>query len=262
MKLLFIGDIVSRLGRQTVTRVLPSIKKEHAIDFVIANAENLAGGRGASVDTLHEMMRSGIDYFTSGDHIFWGEDAEKILEDEGMRVLRPANFPDDVIGRGYYVLNVGGTKLGIISLVGKTFETPPVGATDIFRTADRILEEIGMNYPILIDVHSEFTSEKIAFANYVSDRVSVVVGTHTHVGTVDARIINSRTGFVSDVGMVGPYDSVIGVETDIIIAKQMYPYPQRFEWVKSGTAVFNSVFADISDEGVCVDFGRIDQVIP
>lgn len=262
MKLLFIGDIVARLGRRTVSAVLPALRDELSIDFVIANAENLAGGRGATVETLDEMMRAGVDYFTSGDHIFWGEQVEEILDDEGMRILRPANFPDDVFGRGYTVIQTDGFSLGIINLVGKTFEAPPVGAHDVFRSLDAILDDIGTGFPIVVDLHAEFTSEKLALAYYAAGRVSAVVGTHTHVGTVDTRIIDDYTGMVSDVGMVGAYDSVIGVEKDIVIQKQKYPYPQRFEWVTSGKAVFNSVLIEVDTNGACTNIQRMDRLIP
>ncbi|MCA9389922.1 YmdB family metallophosphoesterase [candidate division WWE3 bacterium] len=262
MKILLIGDIVSRLGRKTVSELLPSLKDELSIDFVIANAENLAGGRGATVETLDEMMQAGVDYFTSGDHIFWGEEVEEILEDEGMRVLRPANFPNDVLGRGCTVIETDDYKLGIINLIGKTFETPPVGATDVFRKADEIIEDIGTGFPIVVDIHSEFTSEKVALAYYLAGRVSMVAGTHTHVGTIDARILENKTGFVTDLGMVGPYDSVIGVDKNIIIQKSKYPYPQKFEWVKTGTAVFNAVLVEVDNKGKCVQIDRVDRIIP
>jgi metallophosphoesterase (TIGR00282 family) len=262
MKLLFIGDIVARLGRKTVTQLLPSLKNEYEIDVVVANAENLAGGRGATQETLDEMLQAGVDYFTSGDHIFWGEEVEEILVSEESRILRPANFPSDVVGRGYVVLETEGYKLGIINLIGKTFETPPVGAHDVFRSLDKILEELGSGFPIMVDIHSEFTSEKIALAYYAAGRVSAVLGTHTHVGTIDTRIIDEHTGMVSDVGMVGAYDSVIGVEKEIIIQKQKFPYPQRFEWVTSGQAIFNSVLLDIESDGTCVKIQRVDRLIP
>ena len=147
-------------------------------------------------------------------------------------------------------------------MIGKTFETAPPGAEDIFRKADAILEEIGTDFPIIVDLHSEFTSEKLALGYYLTGRVSAVVGTHTHVGTIDTRILENKTGFVSDLGMVGPYDSIIGVEKDIIIQKSKYPYPQKFEWVKTGTAVFNSVLIEVDSEGKCLNMNRIDRIIP
>lgn len=262
MNLLFIGDIVSRPGRTTVRTLLPSLREEYSVDFVIANAENLSGGRGVSEETLDEMMQAGIDYFTSGDHIFWNDDFEKILNDEGMRVLRPANLPEDIPGRGYTVINTDDFSLGIINLVGHTTEQMDSLSTDPFRKVDQILEEIGTGFPVVIDFHGEYTSEKRALTQYVATRVSAVFGTHTHVGTIDTEIISESTGMVTDAGMVGAVDSVLGVEADIIIAKQKYPYPQRFEWVKSGRSRFNSVLATISDNGVCTKIERVDRINP
>lgn len=262
MNLLFIGDIVSRPGRTTVRTLLPSLREEYSVDFVIANAENLSGGRGVSEETLDEMMQAGVDYFTSGDHIFWNEGFEQILNDEGMRVLRPANLPDDIPGRGYTVIKTDNFSLGIINLVGHTTEQMDSLSTDPFREVDEILEEMGTGFPIVIDFHGEYTSEKRALAQYVVGRASALFGTHTHVGTIDTEIIAESTGMVTDAGMVGAVDSVLGVEADIIIAKQKYPYPQRFEWVKSGRSRFNSVLATISDNGVCTKIERVDRINP
>lgn len=262
MNLLFIGDIVSRPGRTTVKSLLPSLRDEYAIDIVVANAENLSGGRGVTIETLDEMMQAGVDYFTSGDHIFWGEDFATILEDEGMRILRPANLPTDIPGRGYTVLDTGQFKLGIINLIGHTTEQLDAVSSDIFRTVDGVLDEIGTGFPIMIDIHAEYTSEKQALAQYVAGRVSAVFGTHTHVGTIDTEILLDKTGKVTDAGMVGAIDSVLGVETDIIINKQKYPYPQRFEWVKSGKSRFNAVLATIDENGTCTSITRVDRVNP
>jgi len=262
MNLLFIGDIVSRPGRTTVRALLPSLREEYSVDFVIANAENLSGGRGVTVETLDEMMQAGVDYFTSGDHIFWNEGFEDILNDEGMRILRPANMPEDVAGRGYTVITTDNFSVGIINLIGHTTEQMDSLSTDPFRKVDQILEELGTGFPVVIDFHGEYTSEKRAIAQYVAGRASAVLGTHTHVGTIDTEIISERTGMVTDAGMVGAVDSVLGVATDIIIAKLKYPYPQRFEWVKSGKSRFNSVLVTIADDGTCTKIERVDRINP
>lgn len=262
MNLLFIGDVVSTLGRQTVASILPSLRQEFHVDFVIANGENLVNGRGASVQTLDELARAGVDYFTSGDHIFWGDESKHLLNDPDMRLLRPANYPEDVWGRGFHFIHADGFELGIINLIGNTGVNNFSATQDLFRTVDTILAKHGGQFPIVIDLHGEYATEKLALAHYAAGRVSAVVGTHTHVGTVDTKILKNHTGYVSDVGMVGSYNSIVGVDADTIISSLKYPYPQRFNWVDADATVFNSVLITVTDKGVCTSISRADRIIP
>lgn len=261
MNILFIGDIVSRPGRKAVSTLLPSIREEYSVDLVIANGENLAGGRGVTEGTLDEMMRAGVDYFTSGDHIFWGETFSEILDDPGMRILRPANFPDDVPGDGYIELDTPKGKVAIINLIGHTSQNLDSISSDMYRSLDTILEKVDPEALVCVDIHAEYTSEKQALAQYCNGRVHAVVGTHTHVGTADARISRGM-GYVTDLGMCGAQDSVLGVESDIIIAKMKFPYPQKFEWVKTGEMIFSSVFMEFSEDRICTKIERVDRTIP
>lgn len=262
MNILFIGDIVARLGRSTVTQILPSLREDLQIDVVIGNAENAAGGKGVTKEVLAELQEAGIDYFTSGDHIFWRNGFKDILSDEFSVVLRPSNLADDVIGRGYMVVETRAGKLGIINLIGTVGAIPLSGSSDLFREADRILEEIGTGFPIIVDIHAEYTSEKRALGFYLTGRASGVFGTHTHVPTADAQILEDYTAYITDVGMTGSLDSVLGVDKEIIIMRQKFPYPQKFEWVTTGRSQFNAVFVNVDKNGRAIEIKRIDRSIP
>lgn len=242
MRILFIGDIVSRLGREVTASLLPKIKKDARISLVIANGENIAGGRGATKDTLDEMQKAGVDYFTSGNHIFWRKNFKDEIEE--LPIIRPANYPEDIVGSGYTTIDCGEEgQVLLINLLGKTFMRANESASCPFRTVDRILENFEKNElkAVIVDFHAESTSEKQALGYYLDGRVSAVVGTHTHVPSADARLLPNGTAFITDVGMTGPRNSVLGVEPEIIIKKITTPYPQKFTWVKKGEAVFNSV---------------------
>ncbi len=245
MNILFIGDIVSRLGREITASLLPKIKKDANISLVIANGENLAGGRGATKDTLEEMQKAGIDYFTSGNHIFWQKDFENEIAQ--LPILRPANYPDDIAGQGYTIIDSGkeGSVL-LINLLGKTNMGGAASANCPFRTVDKILNKVENKEikAVIIDFHAESTSEKQALGYYLDGRISALVGTHTHVPTADPRLLPKGTAYITDAGMTGPRNSVLGVEPEIITKKLTTPYPQRFEWVKTGQAIFNSVIIE------------------
>lgn len=258
MKVLFIGDIVSRLGREVIRKCLPKIRKDDSVDLAVANVENLAGGRGATGKTVREVLNAGLDFCTSGDHIFFREGFRREITD--LPVLRPANFPEDVPGRGFEILDLGKEKLLLVNLLGLS-----VGGENIscpFRTADRILSEHkGKASSVLVDFHAENTSERRAMGFYLDGRVSVVVGTHTHIPSADAQILPKGTAYVTDLGMCGPRDSVLGVEPEIIIERYKYPYRKYFEWVKKGPAKFNSVLVEIGKDGKAVSVERVDREI-
>ncbi|MBU1110266.1 YmdB family metallophosphoesterase [Patescibacteria group bacterium] len=266
MKILFLGDIVASLGRQTVNHVLPKLKEEEGIDLVFANAENLAGGRGVTQDTLYEMLDAGVDYFTSGNHVFHVEGWKEVLEDQSCRLLRPANYPEDIPGRGYAIVrDAEDRKVLLISLMGRAFFGPATARTVRcpFAVIDKILSlhENDDLEAIVIDLHTEATSEKQALGFYVDGRVSLLVGTHTHVPTADARLLPRGTAYVTDVGMIGSSDSVLGVKKEIIWKLMRYPYPQRFEWVKRPPAVFQSVLAETEGNRKSESIKRHDVIL-
>ena len=249
MKILFIGDIVARPGRGIVSKYLSGIKKEHGIDFVVANADNLAHGRGATVDTINEMLGVGVRFFTGGDHVFWHRGFED--EVDGLPILRPANLPDNNPGKGYALVDLGekGSVL-VISLMGRTFLNEHLESP--FTKVDEILEEYSDNPPtaVLVDFHAEATSEKYAMGFYLDGRVDAVVGTHTHVPTCDNMVLPDGTMFVSDVGMTGIVDSVLGVKKEIIIKMFTTGRRQKFEWENTGRKAFRSVILDTDQKSI------------
>lgn len=249
MRILFIGDVVARPGREVVTQVLPKVISQEKIDFVIANAENVAHGRGATAQTLSELMQAGVNYFTSGDHIYHHKEFEQDID--SLPVVRPANLPADLGGKRYAIINAGkhGTIL-LINLLGRVFLNTL--SDDPFRTVDAILEETknsNIDYT-LVDFHAEATSEKYALAHYLDGRVTAVVGTHTHTPTSDCMVLPNKTLYVSDIGMTGITNAVLGVKKEIIIDKFLTGLPKKFEWENTGTKAFRSVILDIEQKSI------------
>ena len=262
IKILFIGDVVAKLGRQAVAEALPRIKEENKVDLVLANAENILHGRGVSADRLEELRLVGVNGFTSGDHIFRHRDIISVIDD--LPLARPANYPEDIPGSGIIELDLGrkGIVL-VVNLLGLGLMSSPTAspASCPFRAIDKIFRECNPSdySAVIVDIHAETTAEKAALAWYLDGRVSAVVGTHTHVPTCDQRILPKGTAFVSDIGMAGAYDSVLGVTKEVIIETLMYPYPTKFEWVEEGARVFNSVLIEIGKNRQAVSIIRIDK---
>lgn len=235
MKILFIGDIVGNPGRRAVSEGLPDLVNKFKIDFVIANAENAAGGFGITQVIGDELLAQGIHVLTSGNHIWDKKEAVTYITKES-RLLRPANYPPGVPGFGSIVLNAAsGEKIGVLNLSGRVFMSP---MDCPFRTAQAELQALRKETKtIIVDFHAEATSEKSAIGWFLDGEVSAVVGTHTHVQTADERILPKGTAFITDVGMTGPSDSIIGVKTEQIIQKFLTQIPARFETAKGGTVL-------------------------
>jgi len=255
LRALMIGDVIGRPGRNAVSRLLPGLRQEYGIDLVIANGENAAGGFGITYDTAQELLSSGVDIITTGNHIWKKREIIPYMHEE-LPLLRPANFPPGVPGRGH--LSLGSTM--VMNLMGRVF----MEALDCpFREADRIIQESrvsGSPRVILVDFHAEATSEKQALGWYLDGRVSAVVGTHTHVPTADARILPEGTAYVSDLGMVGPINSVIGTDPNAVVEKFLTQTPRTFN-VAAGPVIFNSVLIEIDDDsGKATSVRRIDRV--
>lgn len=247
---------MGKLGRRTVAAVLPGLKQERAIDVVIANAENTAGGRGLTPSTAQELLRSGIDILTSGNHIWENREVFQILDDPAVPLVRPLNYPPGSAGRGTLVHS----GIGVINAMGRTFMG--VSLEDPFRALDAALEGMRDCRVTILDFHAEATSEKIAMAYYLDGRISAVVGTHTHVPTSDTRILPQGTGYVTDLGMCGALHSVLGMETERVIERFLTQMPNRFDPVDSGPAVFNSVLITIDEEsGHTTAIERVDSVV-
>ncbi len=242
MRVLMVGDVVGKSGRKATQEWLPILREEHAIDFVIVNGENSAGGIGITPDIARSFYnQSGVDVVTLGNHA-WGKREIFPYLDEEPRLLRPANYPPGAPGKGYGIYPSPQGPVAVVSLQGRTFMEP---VDDPFRAADAILETLRRSTRmIFIDFHAEATSEKQAFGWYVDGRASAVVGTHTHVQTADERILPEGTAYLTDVGMTGPMDSIIGMRRDIVIPKFLSLLPARFE-VEEGESRLCAVLIDI-----------------
>lgn len=244
MKILMIGDVVGRLGRQMIKENLPDLKQTHRIDWVIANGENLAGGRGFNKKTIKEILAAGVDIVTSGNHTWFNDEGVDLLDDANSPVLRPANYPSGTPGRGWSIFtNALGQRLIVVNLIGRVAMRECNDCP--FRAADQILADIAADKTItdynaiVIDFHAETTSEKRALAEYLDGQVTAVVGTHTHVQTNDAQILNQGTAFVTDLGMTGAADSILGVKQEVIIKQFLTQRPQKFVWKTSGRKILN-----------------------
>lgn len=261
IRFLLIGDIVAKPGRHAVERLLPQLKKEYNVDVVIANAENLVGGKGVSEDRLIEMMNAGVDYFTSGNHVFSREGWESVLANPDNGIVRPMNYPESTSGVGWLSFSVNGTEIILANLQG--IEGLVSSVDNPFKKIDELLSELeNRDAIVLLDFHAEMTSEKRAMGFFVDGRVHIFWGSHTHVPTADLQVLPKGTFYVSDLGMVGNRDSVLGVKKDIIIQRFIDPQPRRFEWEYDGPKVFNAVLVEAQIDGSITAFERVDRVIP
>ena len=256
MRVLMIGDVIGQPGRAAIKTLVPELRREYQIDLVIANGENSAGGFGVTPDTAAEIMDGEVDVITSGNHIWKQKEIVSYINEE-WPLIRPANYPPGTPGRGF--IRLGRTL--ILNLMGRVFMSP---LDCPFRTADHILADVGGADPpkvIIVDFHAEATSEKQAMGWYLDGRVSAVLGTHTHVGTADTRILPKGTAFVTDVGMTGPYNSVIGSDINVVLEGFITQMPQRLT-IPKGPVMLNSVLIDIDeDEGLTTKIQRIDRMV-
>jgi len=252
MLILAIGDVIGTPGRQAVARFLPEIKEQYGVDFTVINAENVAGGIGVTPETAAELLKAGADVLTSGNHIWAHKDILPVLKSE-TPLLRPLNYPPGLPGRGFII-----TKgVLVVNLIGRTF----MGNYDCpFRTMDRLLTELPDRPPVIfVDFHAEATSEKVAMGHYLDGRVSAVLGTHTHVGTIDARILPKGTAHVTDIGMTGPIDSIIGDEVQKVIDRFLTQLPYRLSAAK-GKTVLNAILVRVDDTtGRAISIERIQR---
>ncbi|MEW6008315.1 MAG: TIGR00282 family metallophosphoesterase [Candidatus Omnitrophota bacterium] len=242
MRVLFIGDIVGRPGRETIAKLLPGLKKEFNLDLILANAENAAGGSSITASVANELFSAGVDALTSGDHIFKKKEVFEIIAHP--RILRPANFPENVPGKGHILINKDSNKVLIINLQGRVFMSP---IDCPFRVARNILAGVEDTKIIIVDMHAEATSEKIALGWFLDGKVSAIFGTHTHVQTADECILPEGTAFITDVGMTGSCASVIGRKKEQIIERFLSGIPTRFELAK-GDEQLQGAVVDIDEK--------------
>lgn len=246
MRVLFFGDIVGKAGRHALVAVLPKLRTKYEPDLVIANAENLAHGLGATRKTMQEMLDAGVNFFTSGNHIWQQKEAEELLRDKDIPLIRPANYPPGTPGDGYRIVEVGVGKFAlIVNLLGQTFFDENLDSP--MRMMDKILAETKDKKinAIIVDFHKEVTSEIQALGFYLDGRVSAVLGTHTHVPTADERVLPQGTAFITDVGMVGVRDTSLGVDVQQVINWMLTQRPVKFDRPEEGLCRVDAVVLNI-----------------
>jgi len=248
VQILTIGDLIGKPGRTAISQLLPALRQQYGLELVIANAENAAGGVGLTPNTAKELVDGGVDILTSGNHI-WAQKEIIPHLDGDMPILRPLNYPPGVPGRGYIIR--GG--VAVVNIIGRTF----IGDFDCpFRAMDQLLTQLEQKI-IIVDFHAEATSEKVAMGRYLDGRVSAVLGTHTHVGTIDAQILPQGTAYVSDIGMTGPVDSVIGDDAELVLQRFLTQMPFRLSVGKGKTAL-NAILVSVDEEtGKALSIERI-----
>ncbi len=250
MKILHIGDVVARHGRRVVQKLLPALIEEHGIDFVIAQSENMATGNGLTIKSVQELQKAGVDFFTGGNHSFKKPAFNTYFNDATIPVIRPGNFAHDKPGRGHAVVDTPHGKILIINVLGHNvlpayYEGPAID--NPFLYVDQVLAEHAHETfaAIIVDLHAEWTSEKVALGYYLDGKVTTVVSSHTHVPTADARVLPGGTATISDLGMTGPADAVLGIKKDIIIDMIRNDARRRFERPEKGPGVFQALLVDL-----------------
>ncbi|HTO96615.1 MAG TPA: TIGR00282 family metallophosphoesterase [Myxococcales bacterium] len=258
MKILFVGDIVGKPGRNAVREILPRLRERHGLDLCIGNSENSAGGAGITPESADELLQAGLDLLTSGNHTFAKREIGPYLDKPGSKQLRPANYPEGAPGRGVAVLEARSGRLGVINLEGRVFMKP---LDCPFRTADRLIASLradGLRC-IFVDMHCEATSEKNAMGHYLDGRVSAVLGSHTHIQTADERVLRGGTAFITDVGMCGPWDSVIGLRKEPAIERFLTQRHSPFE-LGQGDVYLQGAIVEIEPEsGRATGIARVQE---
>ena len=245
MRILFIGDVVGSLGREALETYVPKLKKKYRPQVTIANGENAASGRGITGKIYKKFLQDGVDVVTMGNHTWDNKDIFEFIDD-AKKMVRPANFPEDVPGQGMVFVKVNQLELAVINLQARTFMVP---LEDPFKKSAELVAIARKRTPLIfVDFHGETTSEKQAMSWFLDGQVSAVVGTHTHVQTNDARILPKGTAFLSDVGMTGPYDGILGMKREPIIEKFMTALPKRFEVVETGRTILSACILEIDDQ--------------
>jgi hypothetical protein len=256
VNILMVGDIFAESGRAALTKLLPRLRQQYAIDFTVVNIENAAGGFGVTPQIARACLEGGgIDVLTSGNHIWDKREIVEYIVKENL-LLRPANYPAGTPGSGFVTVKAGPHRVAVLNLMGRVFMHP---IDCPFRKADEVVEELRRDTPvILVDMHAEATSEVVALGWYLDGRVSAVVGTHRHVQTADERVLPGGTAYITDLGMTGPVDSVIGVDKDIIIQRFLTQMPVRFEPAKGPAALRGVVIAVDVETGRATSIERLN----
>ena len=245
LRILMVGDVVGRSGRYFFMERTPELKQQLKLDMVVVNGENAAHGKGLTPGIFDELIRGGADVVTTGNHIWDNSTVLQIIDTEPF-LLRPANYPEDTPGKGFCIYPVGKKSVGVINMAGRIFMQPPMD--DPFRLAEKIIRNLKKNCDvILVDFHAEATSEKLAFAHYFDGQVTAIVGTHTHVQTADDKILPKGTAYITDLGMVGAENSILGMEIEPVIKRFITGRPSKFE-VAEGAAVYCALLIEIDNK--------------
>lgn len=254
MNVLMVGDVFGEPGRAAVRKLLPRLRQEHHVDLAVVNVENAAGGFGVTAQICREILDAGADVMTSGNHIWDRKEVVAYIARENL-LLRPANFPTGTPGAGWVTVKAGPHRVAVLNLMGRVFMAP---IDCPFRKADEVLPELRRETPVvLVDMHAEATSESVAMGWYLDGRVTAVVGTHRHVQTADERVLPGGTAYITDLGMTGPVDSVIGVDRDLILQRFLTQMPIRFEPAKGPAALHGALIALDPETGRASDIRRI-----
>ena len=262
LTILFFGDVVGKIGRQALAKILPKLKQQFEPDLTLINGENLAHGKGITPRILREVLSMGVDALTTGNHVFARSEILPLLKDKNIPIVRPANYPAHVPGQGAKIIRVGKKSVLLINLLGRVFMHNDLDCP--FRRIDQILKKYQYEKvsAILVDFHAEATSEKQALARYLDGRVSAVIGTHTHVATADTQILPGGTAFLCDLGMVGSQNSVLGTKKEIVIQKFLTQMPQILEPSTEWPAIVNGVLIKIdSTTKQAISINRVDRII-
>ena len=258
MKILLVGDVVGRPGREAIAKIVPRLRQEECIDFVVCNAENIAGGSGLTPETADEVLNSQVDVLTSGDHIWKKKNIYERL-DKDRRILRPANYPEICPGIGATTIkSSSGKMVGVVNVVGRVFMDHIDGCP--FKTTAKEIKKISKDTKvILVDIHAEATSEKIALGRFLDGKVSLVFGTHTHVQTADEKILAGGTAYITDLGMTGSHDSVIGRKIDAIIEHFLTCMPTRFEMADKDVELDGAIVEVDEKSGKALSIKRVRE---
>lgn len=254
MKILIIGDIVGKPARKYLKEFLPALKSELGLDFIIANGENAAGGSSITPDTARDIFNAGVNVITTGDHVFKKKESKVVLET--LDVIRPLNYGELAVGKGYLIKDAKGIKIAVVNLLGRVF-LQPIDCP--FKAIDNVLEQIKKESKIIIvDMHAEATSEKMAMGYFLSGKVTAVVGTHTHIPTADERIIDDYTAYVTDLGMTGSFDSVLGRDKDQIIQRFITNMPLRFNLAQNDVRIQGVLIEAEEETGRSLSIKRVE----
>ncbi len=262
IKILYVGDVSGKPGREILKTVLPEMRRKHSVDLIVADVENIAHGRGATVKTVQELMTYGVDFMTGGNHIWRRKDFEELFSGD-FPIIRSINYPEDIPGNGHAIVDLGKKGKVLFTLVqGRSF-IQDNATTDMLRPLDWLLDEVKGEElsAIVVEVHAETTSEKLATGFYLDGRVSAVVGTHTHVPTADERIMPKGTGYITDIGMVGTLESVLWVKSEIVQQQLKYPYAPAYDVEEEGKCRFDAVLLTIENAKKCAKIERVNKVL-